>query len=152
MTRMLTYQGCNNGERHQSSATQELRRRDPGSVRDRGVQLSTNREGIWRPFHHSGANCAPANEAIEYSPRKKVGDSACTMIIDLTLSNFPIQLSAPNLPLEPTMRLLRNYFISFLMVRGLALGSKTSWLDSGNGMNYCHTRGESWQDPKLQFP
>ena len=51
-------------QRH-TSATQESGRRDSGSVRDRGLQLSTNREGIWSSLHHSGANCAPANEACE---------------------------------------------------------------------------------------
>jgi hypothetical protein len=51
-------------------ATQESGRRDPGSVRDRRLQLSTTREEILRSFHHCGANFAPANEASECSPRE----------------------------------------------------------------------------------
>jgi len=39
-----------------------------------GLQLSTNREGIWSSFHHSGENCAPANEVSQRSPRDKVAD------------------------------------------------------------------------------
>jgi hypothetical protein len=35
-------------------------------------QLSRNREGIWRSFHHGGANCAPVNQAGERSPPEKV--------------------------------------------------------------------------------
>ena len=45
-----------------------------GQVRDRSLQLSRNSEGIWSSFHHSGENCAPANEASERNPRDKVAD------------------------------------------------------------------------------